>query len=88
MKEKEIEKRAAYEVAVSVPCGVCAEISQGGDIWINQKDIREILRRLYDQKGVEIIEEQACSDHTHIRISIPRNIVYYKAWDTSKGKVA
>ncbi len=34
-------------------------------------DIGRILRMLCEQKGVEIIEAQACVDHIHMLVSIP-----------------
>ena len=34
-------------------------------------DIGFILRKLYEQKGVEIIEANACPDHIHMLIRIP-----------------
>ena len=34
-------------------------------------DIGKILRRLCEQKGVEIIEAEACSDHIHMLVMIP-----------------
>jgi putative transposase len=37
-------------------------------------DIGKILRKLCEQKGVEIIEAQACPDHIHMLVSIPPNI--------------
>jgi len=36
-----------------------------------KKDIGEILRKLCEQKGVEIIEAEACKDHIHLLVSIP-----------------
>ena len=36
-----------------------------------RKDIGQILRKLCEQKGAEIIEAQACPDHIHMLISIP-----------------
>ncbi len=36
-----------------------------------RRDIGEILRRLSEQKGVEIIEAEACPDHIHMLVSIP-----------------
>ena len=36
-----------------------------------KKDIGEILRKLCTQKGVEIIEAEACVDHIHMLVSIP-----------------
>ena len=36
-----------------------------------KRDIGEILRKLCEQKGVEIIEAEACPDHIHMLVSIP-----------------
>ena len=36
-----------------------------------KKIYREILRKLCEQKGVEIIEAEACIDHMHMLVSIP-----------------
>ena len=33
-----------------------------------------ILRKLYEQKGVKIIEANACKDHIHKLVIIPRNL--------------
>ena len=35
-----------------------------------KQDIGQILRKLCEQKGVEIIEAQACPDHIHMLLSI------------------
>ena len=34
-------------------------------------DIGKILRKLCEQKGVEIIEAELCKDHVHMLVSIP-----------------
>ena len=34
-----------------------------------RKDIGEIIRKLCEQKKVEIIEAEACSDHIHLLVS-------------------
>ena len=39
-----------------------------------KKYIGEILRKLCEQKGVEIIEAEACKDHIHMLVSIPPHI--------------
>ena len=39
-----------------------------------KRDIGEILRKLCVQKGVEIIEAEACADHIHMLVSIPPHI--------------
>lgn len=41
-------------------------------------DIGQILRKLCEQKGVEIIEANACSDHIYMLISITPNTGYLK----------
>ena len=39
-----------------------------------KKDIGWILRKLCEDKGVEIIEAEACPDHVHLLLSIPPKI--------------
>ena len=39
-----------------------------------KKDIGQILRKLCEQKDVEIIEAEACPDHIHMLVSIPPHI--------------
>ena len=51
-----------------------------------KKDIGEILRKLCDQKGVEIIEAQACPDHIHMLISIPPKYSVSQIMGYLKGK--
>ena len=34
-------------------------------------EVREILRKLCEWKGVDIIEGEVCPDHVHILVSIP-----------------
>ena len=36
-----------------------------------KRDLGEILRKLCKQKGVEIMEAEACLDHIHMLVSIP-----------------
>lgn len=36
-----------------------------------KKDIGEIIRKLCEQKSVEIIEAEACKDHIRFLVSIP-----------------
>lgn len=36
-----------------------------------KSEIGKILRTLYERKGVEIIEAEACPDHIHMLVSIP-----------------
>lgn len=51
-------------------------------------DIGKILRKLCEQKGVEIIEAQACADHIHMLVSIPPSISVAAFVGYLKGKSA
>ena len=51
-----------------------------------KKDIGEILRKLCQQKGVEIIEAEACPDHIHMLVSIPPHISISQFMGYLKGK--
>lgn len=39
-----------------------------------KSDIGATLRKLCDQKGVEIIEANECEDHIHMLVSIPAKL--------------
>ena len=49
-------------------------------------DIGVILRKLCEQKGVEIIETNACKDHIHIFVSISLKLSVSKFMGYLKGK--
>jgi putative transposase len=51
-----------------------------------KKDIGEILRKLCERKGVEIIEATACKDHVHMLVSIPPKISVSAFVGYLKGK--
>ena len=51
-----------------------------------KRDIGEILRKLCEQKGVEIIEAEACVDHIHMLVSIPPHISISQFMGYLKGK--
>ena len=51
-----------------------------------KKDIGEILRKLCEQKGVEIIEAEACKDHIHMLVSIPPKYSIAQIMGYLKGK--
>lgn len=54
-----------------------------GDI---RKNIGVILRKLCEQKKVEIIEAELCPDHIHMLVSIPPNISVSQFVGYLKGK--
>ena len=49
-------------------------------------DIGKILRQLYQQKGVEIIEAELCPDHIHMMLSIPPKYSVSQVMWYLKGK--
>ena len=49
-------------------------------------DIGKILRQLCQQKGIEIIEAQLCTDHVHMLISIPSKYSVSQIMGYLKGK--
>ena len=51
-----------------------------------RRDIGQILRKLCEQKGVEIIEAEACIDHIHMLVSIPPHISIAQFMGYLKGK--
>ena len=51
-----------------------------------KKDIGVILRKLCEQKDVEIIEAEACPDHIHMLVSIPPFLSIAQFMGYLKGK--
>ena len=50
------------------------------------KDIGEILRKLCEQKGAEIIEAEACAVHIHMLVGVPPYISIAQFMGFLKGK--
>jgi len=51
-----------------------------------KKDIGWILRKLSDEKGIEIIQAEACPDHIHMLVSIPPKYSISTIMGFLKGK--
>ena len=51
-----------------------------------RRDIGEILRKLCEQKGVEIIEAETCIDHIHMLVTIPPYLSVAQFMGFLKGK--
>ena len=49
-------------------------------------DIGQMLRKLCEYKGVEIIEAEACKDHIHMLISVPPKYSVAQIMGYLKGK--
>ena len=54
----------------------------------HRQEVREILRKLCEWKGVEIIEGEVCPDHVHILVSIPPKMSVSVFMGYLKGKSA
>ena len=53
-----------------------------------RKDRGEILRKLCEEKGVEIIEAKACPEHIHMLVSIPPHLSVAQFMGFLKSKSA
>ena len=51
-----------------------------------KKDVGEILRKLCEQKKVDILEAEACKDHIHLLVSIPPYLSVAQFMGYLKGK--
>ena len=51
-----------------------------------KKDIGEIIRKLCNEKKVEILEANACADHIHLLVSVPPYISISQFMGFLKGK--
>lgn len=49
-----------------------------------KQDIVQMIRKLCEYKGVEIIEAEACKNHIYARFAPAQisKIVYHSSWDT------
>ena len=51
-----------------------------------REDIRDILRKLCEWKGVEILEGEVCPDHVHLLLSFPPKMSVSSFMGYLKGK--
>ena len=51
-----------------------------------KQDIGQMIRKLCEYKGVEIIEAEACKDHIHMLVSIPPKFSVAQFMGYQKGK--
>ena len=51
-----------------------------------KRDIGKILRKLCEQKGIEILEATACKDHIHLVLAIPAKYSISSIMGYLKGK--
>ena len=51
-----------------------------------KKDLRDILKKLCEMKGIQIIEGKICVDHVHMYVAIPPKIAVSEFMSYLKGK--
>ena len=73
---------------LQVPYSFCAKIQEKGVFRRKTFRNREILRKLCQWKGVEIIEGEVCPDHIHMLVSIPPKMSVSGFMGYLKGKSA
>ena len=73
---------------MSVPYSICTEVPEEVIYGEIKADIGRILRRLCEEKKVELIEAEACSDHIHMLVSIPPYISVSQFMGYIKSKSA
>ena len=58
---------------LQISFGIWTQIQKNANIRTDKKrkDLGVILRRLCEQKGIEIIEAELFPDHIHMLVSIP-----------------
>lgn len=71
---------------MSVSHSFRTEIQKKRNIRNIEKNIGVILRKLCEQKGVEIIQAEACVDHVHMLVSIPPYMSVAQFMGYLKGK--
>ncbi len=54
----------------------------------NKKDIVEIVKKLCEMKGVQLIEGKVCVDHIHMYVAIPPKMSVSEFMSYLKGKSA
>ena len=86
MKEKDIEKQAHTTWRCQYHVVFAPKYRRMAIYGRIKRDIGQILRRLCEQKGVTIIEAEACPDHIHMLISIPPKLSVAQIMGYLKGK--
>ena len=72
---------------LQISFGICTKVQKNANIRTDKrKDIGVILRRLCEQKGIEIIEAELCPDHIHMLVSIPPKYSVASIMGYLKGK--
>ena len=54
----------------------------------NKKDLVEIIKKLCEMKGIQLIEGKVCVDHIHMYVAIPLKMSVSEVMSYLKGKSA
>ena len=71
---------------LQISFSIYTKIQKNANIRTDKKDIGVILRRLCEQKGIEIIEAELCPDHIHMLVSISPKYSVSSIMGYLKGK--
>ena len=88
MKEVSTDKNILAHTTWNCKCHIVFAPKYRRKVFFEEKrlEIREILRKLCQWKGVEIIEGEVCPDHIHMLISIPPKMSVSGFMGYLKGK--
>ena len=53
-----------------------------------RKDVVEVIKKICEMEGVEIVDGAVCKDHVHLYVSIPPKLSVSSAMARLKGKSA
>ena len=53
-----------------------------------KKDVVEVIKKICQMEGIEILEGAVCKDHVHLYVSIPPKLSISSAMTRLKGKNA
>ena len=83
---KNNKKHSTFKIQMSIPYSVCTKTQEKEIYGQLKRDIGEMLRKLCEQKGVEVIEAEACLGHIHMLVSIPPYLSIAQFMGFLKGK--
>lgn len=86
LKKTTNKKYSPFKIQVSISYSIRSKVSAERNIWQVERDIGKILKKLCEQKGVEILEAETCIDHIHMLVSIPSQISISQFMGYLKGK--
>ena len=88
MKKENIDKSSLAHTSWNCKYHIVFAPKYRRKVFFEEKrlEIREILRKLCQWKGVEIIEGEVCPDHIHMLVSIPPKMSVSGFMGYLKGK--